>query len=73
MVNDARPFLLSNPRLMIYPGLAIGLAVVGFNLLGDGLRDRLDPRTDSASRPDSRAGAKDVMAGWIVDESLQKA
>ena len=45
MVNDARPFLLSNPRLMIYPGLAIGLAVVGFNLLGDGLRDRLDPRT----------------------------
>lgn len=45
MVNDARPFLLSNPRLMVYPGLAIGLAVVGFNLLGDGLRDRLDPRT----------------------------
>ncbi len=45
MVNDARPFLLSTPRLMIYPGLAIALAVIGFNLLGDGLRDRLDPRT----------------------------
>lgn len=49
MVNDARPFLLSNPRLMIYPGLAIALAVIGFNLVGDGLRDRLDPRLGAAS------------------------
>ncbi|MEO5580837.1 MAG: nickel transporter permease [Gemmatimonadaceae bacterium] len=45
MVNDARPFLLSNPRLMLYPGIAIALAVIGFNLAGDGLRDRMDPRT----------------------------
>jgi ABC-type dipeptide/oligopeptide/nickel transport system permease subunit len=30
---------------MAYPGLAITLAVLGFNLLGDGLRDALDPRT----------------------------
>jgi len=47
MVNDARPFLLSSPGLMIYPGMAISLAVIGFNLLGDGLRDTLDPRTRS--------------------------
>ncbi len=44
MLNDGRPFLRSAPQLMIYPGLAICLAVMGFNLLGDGLRDRLDPR-----------------------------
>ncbi len=48
MINDARPFLFTAPRLMIYPGLAISLLVVGFNLLGDGLRDILDPRTRSS-------------------------
>ena len=45
MVNDGRPFLLSAPRLMILPGVAISLAVIGMNLLGDGLRDVLDPRS----------------------------
>jgi len=44
MLNDGRLFLRSAPQLMIYPGLAISLAVMGFNLLGDGLRDALDPR-----------------------------
>ncbi|CAN5451303.1 ABC transporter permease [soil metagenome] len=44
MINDGRPFLLSAPQLMIYPGVAISVAVIAFNLLGDGLRDVLDPR-----------------------------
>lgn len=44
MINSSRLFLQSKPTLMIYPGLAISLAVLGFNLLGDGLRDSLDPR-----------------------------
>ncbi|MGI8654326.1 MAG: hypothetical protein ACR2LC_03805 [Pyrinomonadaceae bacterium] len=44
MLNDGRPFLQSAPQLMIYPGLMISFAVLGFNLLGDGLRDALDPR-----------------------------
>jgi len=44
MLNDGRPFLRSAPQLMIYPGVAISLAVMAFNLLGDGLRDALDPR-----------------------------
>jgi len=44
MLNDGRPFLRSAPQLMIYPGLLMSLAVLGFNLLGDGLRDALDPR-----------------------------
>jgi len=44
MLNEGRPFLFSTPWLMIYPGIAISLVVIGFNLLGDALRDVLDPR-----------------------------
>ena len=45
MLNDARPHLQTEPRLLLLPGMAIFVAVLGFNLLGDGLRDLLDPRT----------------------------
>jgi peptide/nickel transport system permease protein len=44
MLRDAQTYLFTNPELALWPGLAIGLAVLGFNLLGDGLRDLLDPR-----------------------------
>ncbi|HDJ30024.1 MAG TPA: ABC transporter permease [Candidatus Acetothermia bacterium] len=44
MVYEARSFLALDPWLAIYPGLAIALSILGFNLLGDGLRDRFDPR-----------------------------
>ncbi len=44
MLNDARPHLQTAPRLLLLPGAAIFFAVLGFNLLGDGLRDLLDPR-----------------------------
>jgi peptide/nickel transport system permease protein len=44
MLNEAQTFLFLAPRLAIYPGIAIALTVLGLNLLGDGLRDRLDPR-----------------------------
>jgi peptide/nickel transport system permease protein len=44
MLNDGRQALELAPHLAIFPGLAIMLAVLGFNLLGDGLRDVLDPR-----------------------------
>jgi peptide/nickel transport system permease protein len=44
MLNQARPFFQSHPYLMILPGVAITLTVLAFNLLGDGLRDALDPR-----------------------------
>lgn len=53
MVNEGRAFLLSAPQLMIYPGLALSLAVIGFNLLGDSLRDLLDPRL-AAINPQGR-------------------
>lgn len=45
MLNDGRAFFQAAPQLMIYPGLAISLTVVSFNLLGDGIRDVLDPHT----------------------------
>jgi peptide/nickel transport system permease protein len=44
MLNDAQTFVYKAPLLAVFPGLAITLAVLGLNLLGDGLRDRLDPR-----------------------------
>jgi peptide/nickel transport system permease protein len=44
MVNDGREYLLSNPILSFAPGAAIMLVVFAFNMVGDGLRDALDPR-----------------------------
>ena len=44
MVNDGYRYLLTNPLLSFAPGLAIMLVVFAFNLVGDGLRDALDPR-----------------------------
>jgi peptide/nickel transport system permease protein len=43
MLNDAQTYLAQAPHLAIAPGVAIALSVLGLNLLGDGLRDRLDP------------------------------
>ncbi len=43
LLSDARDFLYRAPWLSIYPGIAIAVTVLGFNLLGDGLRDILDP------------------------------
>jgi ABC-type dipeptide/oligopeptide/nickel transport system permease subunit len=45
MLNDAKDYLGTAPRLAFYPGVAIFLCSLSFNLLGDGLRDVLDPRT----------------------------
>ncbi|MDQ7819077.1 MAG: ABC transporter permease [Armatimonadota bacterium] len=45
MVSTGRDFLLIAPHIATFPGLAIAVTVLGFNLLGDGLRDALDPRT----------------------------
>jgi len=45
MLSDAQSYLSLAPRLAVYPGVAIFLCALAFNLLGDGLRDILDPRT----------------------------
>jgi peptide/nickel transport system permease protein len=44
MVSDGRMYLMSNPILSFAPGMAIMLVVFAFNMIGDGLRDALDPR-----------------------------
>jgi peptide/nickel transport system permease protein/oligopeptide transport system permease protein len=44
MISDGRDFLRTAPWISIFPGLAIGMVVLGFNLFGDGLRDAMDPR-----------------------------
>ena len=44
MVSDGRAYLMDAPHVSLFPGLAIFIAVMGFNCLGDGLRDALDPR-----------------------------
>jgi peptide/nickel transport system permease protein len=44
MLADAQAWMYVAPRLAIFPGLAVALSVLGLNLLGDGLRDALDPR-----------------------------
>jgi hypothetical protein len=43
MLNGGRAHLLDAPHLTLFPGLAIALLVLGFNFLGDGLRDAIDP------------------------------
>lgn len=45
-LRDAQTFIQLSPRLAVWPGLAIAFTVLGFNLLGDGLRDALDPRLE---------------------------
>jgi peptide/nickel transport system permease protein len=45
MLNDARSHLFDSPHLVIFPAIAVMLAVLSFNFIGDALRDLLDPRT----------------------------
>ena len=46
MVSEGRRFLHQAPWLVIAPGAAIALTAIGFNLLGDGLRDAMNPRDE---------------------------
>ena len=46
MLNEGRAYISKAPWLMIYPGIAIVIVVVVFNMLGDSIRDILDPRQD---------------------------
>lgn len=46
MLQESQTYVFSNPLLIVWPGCAIAVTVLGFNLLGDGLRDILDPRLE---------------------------
>lgn len=47
MLSEAQELVFTDPLLVVWPGAAIALAVLGFNLAGDGLRDRYDPRQEA--------------------------
>ena len=49
MLNDARSHLFDSPHLLFFPAMAVMGCVLAFNVLGDALRDRLDPRTRLAA------------------------
>ncbi|OPX78640.1 MAG: nickel transporter permease NikC [Methanosaeta sp. PtaB.Bin039] len=53
MLDDGRLYLRVAPHLMIFPGLAITITVLAFNLLGEGLRDELNPRLGSSIHEDA--------------------
>ena len=44
MISDGRAYLSSAPWVVIFPGVFLALTVLGFNFLGDGIRDIFDPR-----------------------------
>lgn len=50
MLSNGRAYLLAAPWLTLFPGLAIMFVVLGFNLMGDGIRDALDPRLSHIKR-----------------------
>jgi peptide/nickel transport system permease protein len=54
MLSESRAYILDGPWLGIFPGLAIMFTVMGFNFLGDGLRDALDPRLKQILEPGRR-------------------
>jgi peptide/nickel transport system permease protein len=65
MLREAQTFVELSPWPTVFPGLAIALAVLGWNLLGDGLRDHLDPRTRRrlAAEPQAWASRLDRRPG----------
>ena len=52
MISEGKDYLQYAPWLTIFPGLAIAVSALAFNMLGDGLRDRLDPRMKEVIRKD---------------------
>jgi ABC-type dipeptide/oligopeptide/nickel transport system permease subunit len=55
MLNEGRTYLKQAPWLMVYPGIAIIIVVICFNLLGDSIRDMLDPTQErTLERPSNQ-------------------
>jgi ABC-type dipeptide/oligopeptide/nickel transport system permease subunit len=67
MLYEGRAYYRTAPHLVVVPGVAILLAVVGFNLLGEGLRDALDATAGAAPRAAGRIRTDRRRAGSLVD------
>ena len=72
MLADAQSYLATAPRLALYPGLAIFFCSLAFNLLGDGLRDVLDPQDDSADG-DALLDVRDLSVRFDTDDGTVHA
>ena len=66
MLDAGRAHLLDAPHLTIFPGLAIALLVLGFNFLGDGLRDRVDPKTGTVMHGSSESGPERAASASAI-------
>src|SRR5207237_8210928 len=64
MLSAARQYMLLDPWIAVLPGAAIALTVLGFTLLGAGLRDLLDPRIRTLCRPARRLTRSWRAAAW---------
>src|SRR5207249_3956117 len=64
MLNEGRQYLEFATHLAVFPGLAIMVAVLGFNLLGDGLRDALDPQRRLGSGRQASATSRLWRRSW---------
>ena len=63
MINGGRAHLLDAPHLTIFPGIALAIVVLGFNFLGDGLRDSLDPSSPAGPGSDHDPCAMSMPLG----------
>jgi len=68
MLSDGRNYLDQAPQMMTFPGAAIFLLVLGLNLLGDGMRDALDPRTRLTLSRRARRGGPAAPVGPVPAE-----
>lgn len=67
MLSEGRPYLNTGAHTMFFPGLCIFIMVLGFNLLGDGLRDAIDPKTrETSDLADKQPRAVTRMARVLV-------
>ncbi len=69
MLNDARNHIFDAPHMVVFPALGIVVAVLAFNLLGDALRDWLDPRTRAYLLTQELALASGASHRARVDDS----
>jgi peptide/nickel transport system permease protein len=76
MLNEARDSVFSAPHLMIFPGAALTLAVLGCNLLAEGVRDLIDPKSPTGPRPsavDGRRRRRDGPPATTVNGGDERA
>lgn len=73
MLGESRNFIFGDSRLVTYPGLAIVGAILAFNLLGDGLRDVLDPRLRSRIRIPKKKAQRPDLTKQIAEEGIVRA